>query len=49
MKRLLRYVLVIGLSFSVMLTFGMTSHLSAEPLPKTIDMAPIRQVPYSTY
>ena len=36
MKRLLRYVLVLGLSFTVMLTFVMTSHLSAKPLPKTI-------------
>ena len=36
MKRLLRYVLVIGLSFTVMLTFALRSHVSAETLPKTI-------------
>jgi TRAP transporter TAXI family solute receptor len=36
MKRLLSYVLVVGLCFTVMLTFGVVSHVSAGPLPKTI-------------
>lgn len=36
MKRLLRYVMVIGLSLIFMQTFAVTSYVSAEPLPKTI-------------
>ncbi len=36
MKRLFGYVLVIGLSLSVMLAFVATSQVSAKPLPKTI-------------
>ncbi|KPK29475.1 MAG: hypothetical protein AMK69_06395 [Nitrospira bacterium SG8_3] len=36
MKRLLRYAMVIGLSFILIQTFAVTSYVSAEPLPKTI-------------
>ncbi len=36
MKRLFRYVMLIGLSFVFIQSFAVTSHVSAEALPKTI-------------